>query len=98
MQVKSFKLVTGEEVVARLVTTTSNMATNDVISYQVDSPQVLSIQAAGGRVGLAFIPWTLSNPDISKLDIPGSAVVVMFDPSPTIEKQYMQETSQLVMP
>jgi hypothetical protein len=44
-------------------------------------------------VGLALIPWTLSNPDISRLEIPASAVLLSFDPSSEVERQYLQQTS-----
>lgn len=99
MEVKSFKMITGEEVVARLISTNSTLGlTPQVISYKMESPLVLSVHQQGGRVGLGFMPWTLSNPDLGEVDVPASAVVITFKPSDVIEKQYMQETSKIALP
>jgi hypothetical protein len=46
-----------------------------------------------GQIGLAFVPWTLSNPTIEVLDVPASAVLLMFDPSERVETQYLEQTS-----
>jgi hypothetical protein len=95
MEVMSFKMVTGEEVIARHLGT--QMSGSKDVAYDIERPQVLSVQAMQGRMGLAFIPWALSNPDIDKISVPASAVVVMFKPSEMIEKQYLQETSKIAL-
>lgn len=89
-------MVSGEEVVARVSSTKEDQSGN-IISYVLDSPQVLSVQNVQGRVGLAFIPWTLSNPDISSITVPATSVLVTFSPADMVEKQYLQETSKIAL-
>ena len=98
MSVKSFKMVGGDEVVARVLDTKSSKLLTDAPSpietYVVSRPHILQIQPMGnGQVGLAFVPWTLSNPTIERMEIPASAIVLVFDPSANVEKQYLEQTS-----
>jgi hypothetical protein len=104
--VKSFKLVTGEEVVAEVVRELSgNQVLSEmtaysgaVTSYIVRRPHVLQFQqVAPGQFGLALIPWTLSAPDIDRLEIPASTVVVCFAPAMNVEKQYLEQTSGIAL-
>lgn len=94
--VKSFKLISGEEIVAE-VTGQGGMLTegSQPTSYTVKRPHILQFQPVGpGQLGLAFVPWTLSNPTIQSLEIPASALIIPpFDPSANVEKQYLQQTS-----
>ena len=72
--------------------------TGEILSYYVRRPHILQFQPMGnGHVGLAFVPWTLSNPTIERLEIPASTVVLMFDPSADCERQYIQQTSGLAL-
>lgn len=93
--VKSFKMVTGEEVVAEVVDTKfASLSTDAVVSYALRRPHILQFQQIGqGQLGLALVPWTLSNPAIDRLDVPAAAVVLSFDPSAEVERQYLQQTS-----
>jgi hypothetical protein len=104
--VKSFKLVTGEEVVAEVVRELSGNQvlsevtayTSAVTSYIVKRPHVLQFQqVAPGQFGLALIPWTLSCPEIDKLELPASTVVATFAPSLNVEKQYLEQTSGIAL-
>lgn len=104
--VKSFKLVTGEELVAEVVRELSgNQVLNEmsayssaVTSYILKRPHVLQFQqVAPGQFGLALIPWTLSAPEIDRLEIPASSVVVSFTPSANVEKQYLEQTSGIAL-
>jgi hypothetical protein len=100
-QVKSFKLRGGEEVVAEVVEERSGSSivsdglfSNSVTVYVLRRPHILQFQPVGpGQVGLAFVPWTLSNPMIEKLDLPAEQVVVTFAPSENVERQYLEQTS-----
>jgi hypothetical protein len=94
-KVISLKLTSGEEVVAELRQTVQVLAgQGPVISYRVKRPHILQFQQMGpGQLGLAFIPWTLSNPDIDEIDIPASHVISAFEPALKVEKQYLQQTS-----
>jgi hypothetical protein len=46
-----------------------------------------------GQIGLAFVPWTLSNPTIEVIEVPAAAVLLVFDPSERVETQYLEQTS-----
>ena len=102
MTVKSFKMASGEEIVAEVVETKSGnqlavdggLFSNAVTAYVVKRPHILQFQpVAPGQLGLAFVPWTLSNPAIERLEIPASAVLVVFDPASKVERQYIEQTS-----
>ncbi len=101
-KVKSFKLVSGEEIVADVIRELSgNQVLNEngpftsaVTSYIIRRPHVLQFQqVAPGQFGLALIPWTLSCPDIDRVELPASAVVVSFIPADNVERQYLEQTS-----
>jgi hypothetical protein len=102
-QITTFKMVTGEEVIAEVVESRSgsHVLTEDsptfksaVTTYILKRPHTLQFQQLGrGQVGLALVPWTLSNPDIRSLELPATAVLLTFAPSEEVEKQYLQQTS-----
>lgn len=92
--VMSFKMVSGEEVVAELVSTVTLTPDSPPRSYTVRRPHILQFQPVGpGQLGLAFVPWTLSNPAIEHLEIPASAVLLTFKPADKVERQYLEQTS-----
>lgn len=92
--VMSFKMVSGEEVVAELVSTVTLTPDGPPRSYTVRRPHILQFQPVGpGQLGLAFVPWTLSNPAIERLEIPASAVLLTFEPADKVERQYLEQTS-----
>ena len=92
--VMSFKMVSGEEVVAELVSMKTVTADSNPISYTVRRPHILQFQpVSAGQLGLVFIPWTLSNPAIEHLEIPASAVLLTFPPVDKVERQYLEQTS-----
>lgn len=101
--VTSFKMVGGDEVVAEVLETKSGnqkvedgLFANAVTTYVVRRPHILQFQpVAPGQLGLAFVPWTLANPTIERLEIPASAVLLTFSPSANVEKQYLEQTSGL---
>ena len=69
-----------------------------VVSYTLRRPHILQMQPMGnGNVGLAFVPWTLSNPTIERLELPASAVLLTFQPSANVERQYLEQTSGLAV-
>lgn len=97
-EVKVFKIVTGEEVVAELVSQRFVSDANvpeKIVSYSIRRPHTLQFQqVAPGQIGLAFVPWVLSNPSIEELKVPASAVIIPpFDADPQVERQYLEQTS-----
>lgn len=92
-KVIAFKISNGQEVVAELVST---VEVGDVVkSYVIRRPHILQMQQTGpNQVGLALIPWTLSNPDIREVTIPATSLLLPpFEPSASTEKQYLEQTS-----
>lgn len=95
MNIVSFKMITGEELIAELKSTIFQVGAEIPEFYVVRKPHVFQIQRTSGGLGLAFIPWTLSNPDIDTLQVPASSVLVTFPPSAKVEEQYIQQTSSI---
>jgi hypothetical protein len=96
-EVKSFKMVNGDEVVAEVVNSSTLLMEQTVsapTTYRLRRPHVLQFQQIGpGQVGLAFVPWALSNPSIDSIEIPASSVVCVFSPAEQVERQYLEQTS-----
>lgn len=105
-EILSFKLIGGDEIVAEVVgvkrgNVLTESTTSPITEYMVRRPHILQFQpVAPGKVGLAFVPWTLSNPTIERMQLPASAVILTFSPSENVEKQYIEQTSgiQLATP
>jgi len=104
----SFKMRGGDEVVAEVIGVESGKKTlleqefsstlPPVTEYHIRRPHILRFMQTGpGQSGLVFIPWTLSNPTIEKMVIPASEVVLTYDPSANVEKQYIEQTSGIAL-
>lgn len=94
MKVLSFKLVTGEELVSELSRTIEEAG--KVVAYELRRPHVLQFQQLpNGHLGLAFVPWSLSNPELPLITIPASAIITQFETSAKVEAQYLQQTSSI---
>lgn len=100
--IRSFKLVTGDEIIASVVREiksssmlTESEGSSKVEGYVVKRPHSIQFQpVAPGQLGLALIPFTLSNPDIAELTIPASALVIPpFATAHGVQKQYLEQTS-----
>lgn len=104
-KILAFKLIGGEEIVAEvlsenrgsMLTETGLNESAEIRSYTLRKPHILRFQPIGpGEVGLAFIPWTLSNPTLEKVELPAKGVLVTYSPSANVEEQYSQQTSPIV--
>lgn len=94
MQIITLKLVTGEEIVAELVST--SILAEKATSYTIRRPHMIHVQPLPDRkYGLALSPWSMSNPELDTLEIPISAVLAKFAPSGKTEAQYLQQTSSI---
>lgn len=92
--VMSFKLVGGDEIVAEVVSEERAIIDSPIIAYGLRRPHILQFQPMGnGNLGLAFVPWTLSNPTIEFVKIPVSQIVTVFAPADRVERQYLEQTS-----
>ena len=91
IEVKSFKLITGEEVITRFKKT-------DDGDYIFEKPRMVMLQPRqDGSFGMMLIPYMTSNPDGS-FPIKTSSVVI--GPSiveKELENGYMQQTTKIAM-
>lgn len=89
MTVKTFKLISGEEVVAEVRDKTQDG------NYIVSRPRVLILVPINQQqAALQLIPWMYSNPEAKDIEIPISSVLGgMSDAIGEVEKQYQTETS-----
>lgn len=97
--VVTLKLVSGEEVVASLVSKLSPTLDSNVAAYRVSKPQTLQFRPFGnsGQMGLAFMPWTLSNPSIREVEIPATFVMCMVDTDEEVARQYLEQTTGIAL-
>ena len=96
----SFKIRSGEEVVAEVESTVTKAAGEDglfvemPVRWVLKRPHVLRVQQVqGGQLGLSFVPWCLSNPDIRAVTLEATSVLATFAPSAMVERQYIEQTS-----
>lgn len=97
--VVTFKLVSGEEVVASLICKLSPTLDSNVAAYRVSKPQTLQFRPFGnsGQMGLAFMPWTLSNPTLREVDIPATFVMCMVETDSEVARQYLEQTTGIAL-
>jgi hypothetical protein len=96
--IRSFKLLSGEEMVANLVSTEEK---NEVVTaYNVESPHIMQFQhMQGGQLGLALVPWTLSNMELrEKIRVPAQFVIAEFETAHKVQQQFIQQTSSIALP
>jgi len=92
MNIKSFKLITGEEIIGDLI---------DVKEYgtifTVERPFIVQIiPQAGGSMGVALIPWLATDPEgIVVLTNESLLVKVPIDPTKQFCDQYLQQTTSI---
>ena len=87
------KLVSGEEVMARVNVANSN---EEVLS--VDSPRVLSLHdAGGGRFGASFIPLLILGKDDNITIRWSSVVAYTYSISKEHEDRYLEQVSGLTL-
>jgi hypothetical protein len=102
--IKSFKLKSGEEIVAEvtngemLVEVVPGIVPNPP-GYVLRKPHVISVgPTKSGRMGLVMVPWMLSNQDLVTLDLPREALLVEpFDPSEDTVNEFRKITSPIQM-
>lgn len=94
MTIVSLKMISGEELITDLKSTIED-SSGKPLYYVVRKPHILQLQQTPKGLGLAFVPWTLSNPDIEEMQIPVQNVMVKFTPSDKLEKQFIQETTSI---
>lgn len=99
-EVLAFKFISGEEVIAEIKSKPfSTGAYAEDAKWELRRPHILRFHPIGpGQMGLAFVPWTLSNPDLESVVV--SRVNMLCDPfeiSADVEKQFLQQTSGIAI-
>ena len=82
----SIKLITGEELIAKLVK-------EDADKIQVSKPFAL----VPGQTGLGMMPWVLSVSPEAKITINTKTIILIHKTEEGISKQYVEQTTGLTM-
>lgn len=93
MKVKAFKMVTGEDVICRVVQEKSITLDGPVTEYVVSKPFVLHLQPTQNGMAMGLAPWTLANPGMDNLTVSASSIIVIYDVEKNFENQYLSQTS-----
>jgi len=90
-EVKTFKMLSGEEVISRIENETDDRIT-------LVKPRTIAITPVGpGQAQLALIPYVASDPD-GKFDIPKTAIMCPIElTNDQLEKGYLEQTSGIVL-
>ena len=91
--VKVLKLITGEEVLARV----SNDLSNGGGLITLNKPMVLqAVPGQNGQVGFALVPWFMSGKNES-ITISMDHVISQDDPKDKSEKNYLEAVTGLTL-
>jgi hypothetical protein len=82
----SLKLISGEEVVGRLVDLTEN-------TFSLSKPMTFIM----GAQGFGMVPYMFSAPQDAKIKIKESSVVAVNKTDEQVNKQYLSQTSNLLV-
>jgi hypothetical protein len=86
MDTIGLKLVSGEEIIARLISTDSH-------KYVVERPRSLVPRQIGNQFTIGLIPWIISAEETASFEIDKDKVVATFVPMGDVEKEFLQQTS-----
>ena len=89
--VKVLKLITGEEVIARISTESSNLLI-------LEKPMTLQIMPANqqGQVGFAIVPWLMAGKS-ERITISTEHILAEDDVKSEIEKNYLANVTGLTL-
>ena len=87
MNVICYKLITGEEIIARIVNEEENLV---ILSH------ILQVQLTRGQDGnpaAMLAPWLFLQGDYQEVIVPKTAVLAAWSPPQEVEKNYLRQTS-----
>ena len=89
--VKVLKLITGEEVIARVSTESSNLLT-------LDKPMILQMMPANqqGQVGFAIVPWLMAG-NSERITISTEHILAEDVVKSEVEKNYLANVTGLTL-
>jgi hypothetical protein len=87
MQIKGFKLITGEEVITR--------CEQQEDCWIFDKPMILMMIQTNNGVGMQLVPYIMGNQD-GQITVKESAIVgVLTSLSSQLEKEYIKSTTSI---
>ena len=92
--IKVFKLTTGDEIIAKVVSSPENVIPN----WKIEKARMIIMQQTqAGHIGLGLLPWLASNVD-GEVEIYSSALVLVpFSPDVNLENEYIQQTTGIAI-
>lgn len=96
-EIKLFRLVTGQDIIATLVETTD-------IVYKIEKALMIQLNQSGASLQVGLIPISISvvgyfddqvNDEPPNLDLNRGCVLFTYNPAPEIERNYTQVTGTI---
>lgn len=88
MTIEIFKLVTGEELIAKV-------DDNSMCEmFTLSQPRVMQVMQTERGMSAALVPWLLTNPDADVI-IKGVHIIARAKCPDDVERSYLQQTSKL---
>lgn len=88
MNVKGFKLISGEEIVARVESFDDKQN-----KYLIEKPKLIIPQQIGNQLTLGMVPWAIGSDENGTIFLKESAIIAEFNIVPEIEKEYIKQTT-----
>lgn len=89
-EVKAFRLVSGEEILGKVVAETDDV-------YVLEDVRALHAQPGPQGMQIGLIPYMLSNPELKSFTLRRSAVIGVTEPTAELENGYLQQTSGIAI-
>jgi len=91
MDIRVFKLNTGDEIIADVTDVTDE-------SLTLNKPRIIAVHpVAAGQMQVALVPFAASNPDSSVIMKCNAIVGEIVNPSQEIQDGYLEQTSGIVL-
>ncbi len=87
MNVMGFKMLNGEELLARC----DNEIVND--KYTLERPLVIIPQKMGNQVSIGLVPWIISAGDEAIVEVRQDVMACVFTPIVEISNEYLRQTT-----
>lgn len=92
MQVRSFILINGQELIAELRQATGR-------GYQIRNPLVVQVmRGPDGNPSLAFMPWSHIRVEGSQMELFDAAVASCDEVTAEVEQAYIEQTTGISVP
>ena len=89
-ELKGYKLVSGEEIVARETGFTTNPD-----KYHIERPRMLIPQNMGNQLTIGMAPWIMGADGNVAVELKEEMVIISYIPHPELEREYIRQTTGL---